>query len=190
MAFAHCSRGARLVTGRTQPLRSSRARPAASERGLPVHEKTRDQVRRALEAAGNLFIESERGRGIMLLNEAAGSSLRRPSRARWRRDFGDGLGAKAGSMIVLAAPYEVTDTSVDSQMISLKSAGADVFVDITIAKFAAQAARKAAEMGWKPVHICDQGVVPFALKSDELANAKGVLSSSWLKDVYDPIWNA
>ena len=41
-----------------------------SERGLPVHEGTRDQVRRALEAAGILFVESDRGRGIMLLNEA------------------------------------------------------------------------------------------------------------------------
>ena len=43
-----------------------------SERGLPVHESTRDQLRRALEAAGILFIQSDRGCGVMLLNEAAG----------------------------------------------------------------------------------------------------------------------
>jgi hypothetical protein len=42
-----------------------------SERGLPVHESTRDQVRRSLEAAGVLFIDSDRGRGVMLLNESA-----------------------------------------------------------------------------------------------------------------------
>ena len=40
-----------------------------SERGLPVQESTRDQVRRALEAAGVLFVDSDRGRGVMLLNE-------------------------------------------------------------------------------------------------------------------------
>ncbi len=54
-----------------------------SERGLPVHETTGDQVRRALEAAGILFIESDRGRGVMLLKEAAGAS-QRPSRGRSR----------------------------------------------------------------------------------------------------------
>ena len=53
-----------------------------SERGLPVHEGTRDQVRRALEAAGILFVESDRGRGIMLLNEAPASSAGKASRAR------------------------------------------------------------------------------------------------------------
>ena len=53
-----------------------------SERGLPVHEGTRDQVRRALEAVGILFVESDRGHGVMLLNEAAASSARRASRAR------------------------------------------------------------------------------------------------------------
>ena len=42
-----------------------------SERGLPVHESTREQVQRALEAAGILFVESDRGRGVMLLNDAA-----------------------------------------------------------------------------------------------------------------------
>ena len=41
-----------------------------SERGLPVHEKTRDQVQRALEAVGIVFMESDRGRGVMLVTEA------------------------------------------------------------------------------------------------------------------------
>jgi hypothetical protein len=53
-----------------------------SERGLPVHEGTRDQVRRALEAAGVLFVESDRGRGVMLLNEALANSAGRASRVR------------------------------------------------------------------------------------------------------------
>ena len=53
-----------------------------SERGLSVHESTRDQVRRALEAAGILFVESDRGRGVMLLNEALHSLAPRTSRVR------------------------------------------------------------------------------------------------------------
>jgi hypothetical protein len=53
-----------------------------SERGLSVHESTRDQVRRALEAAGILFVESDRGRGVMLLNEAPRSPVPRMSRVR------------------------------------------------------------------------------------------------------------
>ena len=53
-----------------------------SERGLPTHESTRDQVRRALEAAGVLFMESDRGRGVMLLNEAALEPVKPTSRNR------------------------------------------------------------------------------------------------------------
>jgi hypothetical protein len=49
-------------------------KPLESERGLPVHESTRDQVQRALEAAGILFVESDRGRGVLLLNETAARS--------------------------------------------------------------------------------------------------------------------
>src|SRR5438309_11062460 len=62
----------------------------------------------------------------------------------------DGLGDKAKSMIVVEAPYETTDPTVDSQIISMKSAGADVFVDTGIPKFAPQAIRKAVEIDWTP----------------------------------------
>ncbi len=64
----------------------------------------------------------------------------------------DGLGAKA-DMIILAAAYETTDPTIDSQVIAMKAAGADVFVNTAIPKFAAQAIRKAAEIEWKPLHI-------------------------------------
>jgi branched-chain amino acid transport system substrate-binding protein len=62
----------------------------------------------------------------------------------------DGLGAKAESMIVMAAPYEVADPTVDSQMVGLKSAGVEVLVEIAIPKFELQATLKAAEIGWTP----------------------------------------
>ena len=56
-------------------------------------------------------------------------------------------------MIVAEAPYEVTDPTISSQIVNLKTAGADLLYDITIAKFATQAIKKAAEISWKPVHI-------------------------------------
>ena len=65
----------------------------------------------------------------------------------------DGLGDKAKTMIVSEAPYEITDPTVDSQIVSLKASGADVFFNVTTPKFAAQAIKKAAEIGWKPVHL-------------------------------------
>src|SRR5258706_7397533 len=63
----------------------------------------------------------------------------------------DGLGAKA-TMIVKEVSYEVTDPTVDSQIVQLQSSGADVFFNITTPKFGAQAIRKAFDSGWKPVH--------------------------------------
>jgi len=64
----------------------------------------------------------------------------------------DGLGDKAKSMIVAEASYEVSDPTVDSQIVQLQSSGANVFFNITTPKFAAQAIRKAYDIGWKPVH--------------------------------------
>src|SRR5690606_1114257 len=66
--------------------------------------------------------------------------------------FKEGLGDKYGKMVVAEISYEVTDPTIDSQMVSLKASGADTFFNITTPKFAAQAIRKAAEIGWKPDH--------------------------------------
>ncbi len=66
--------------------------------------------------------------------------------------FKEGLGKDNEKMIVQFSTYEVTDPTVDSQMIQLKNSGATVFFNITTPKFAAQAIKKAAEIGWKPVH--------------------------------------
>ncbi len=80
-------RAARALLNWTQEMLAEKAVVALTalkrleaERGLPVHETTRDQVRRALEAAGIVFMESDRGRGVMLLSEPAGASTQRPSR--------------------------------------------------------------------------------------------------------------
>ena len=101
----------------------------------------------------------------------------------------DGLGDKA-KMIILAAPYETTDPTIDSQIISMKAAGADVFVNTGIPKFAAQAIRKAAEIEWKPLHIVSSvgNSVSAALKPAGLQNAKGIVSDFYIKDPTDPQW--
>ena len=64
----------------------------------------------------------------------------------------DGLGANA-SMIVAEESYETTEPTIDSHIVKLKASGADVFVNLSIPKFAAQAIKKNAEIEWKPLHF-------------------------------------
>ncbi|MBV9378196.1 MAG: ABC transporter substrate-binding protein [Alphaproteobacteria bacterium] len=102
----------------------------------------------------------------------------------------DGLGDKAKSTIVVEASYETTDPTIDSQIIGMKSAGVDVFVNTAIPKFAAQAIRKAVELEWKPLHILS-GIgnsVAATLKPAGLENAKDIVSDFFLKDPTDPQW--
>jgi branched-chain amino acid transport system substrate-binding protein len=102
----------------------------------------------------------------------------------------DGLGANAAQMIVSELPYEVADPTVDSQIVTLKSRGADVFFNVTTPKFAAQAIRKAAEIGWQPVHLLNNvsNSVGSVLKPACLEASKGILSTGYIKDYTDPTW--
>jgi len=102
----------------------------------------------------------------------------------------DGLGAKAATMIISEQPYETSDPTVDSQVINLKASGADVFFNVTTPKFAAQAIRKAAEIGWKPLHLLNNvsNSVGSVLKPAGLENANGVVSTAYYKDPTDPTW--
>jgi ABC-type branched-subunit amino acid transport system substrate-binding protein len=101
----------------------------------------------------------------------------------------DGLGSKA-SMIVAEAPYEVSEPTVDSQIVKLKASGADVFINIATPKFAAQAIRKVGELGWQPLHIVNNvsNSVGAVLKPAGFENAKGILSTAYIKDATDPTW--
>jgi len=102
----------------------------------------------------------------------------------------DGLGAKAVTMIVSEQPYETSDPTVDSQIINLKASGADIFFNVTTPKFAAQAIRKAHEIGWKPVHLLNNvsNSVGSVLKPAGFDAAKDVLTTSYYKDPTDPTW--
>jgi ABC-type branched-subunit amino acid transport system substrate-binding protein len=98
----------------------------------------------------------------------------------------DGLGART-TMIVAEMPYETGDPTVDSQIVGLKASGADIFVNITTPKFAAQAIKKVAELGWRPVHILNNvaGSIGSVLKPAGLENSKGILSTAYLQDPTD-----
>ena len=102
----------------------------------------------------------------------------------------DALGAKAASMIVAEKSYELSDPTVDSQMVTLKSSGADLFYNITTPKFGAQAIKKAAELDWKPVQILDINATPVSqtLIPAGVENAKGIISVNYGKDPLDPQW--
>jgi len=103
----------------------------------------------------------------------------------------DGLGAKAASMIVAEESYETTEPSIDSHIVKLKATGADVFMDITTPKFAAQAIKKAAEIEWKALHILNNvsASVGSVIKPAGYENSQGIISAAYLKDVSDPQWD-
>jgi len=102
----------------------------------------------------------------------------------------DGLGQKAASMIVAEDTYEVTEPTIDSHIVRLKASGADVFVNITTPKFAAQAIKKNAELGWKPLHFLNNvsASIGSVIKPAGFENSQGIISSQYLKDPTDPQW--
>ena len=101
-----------------------------------------------------------------------------------------GLGDKAASMIVAEASYEVSDPTIDSQILKIKSAGADLFFSASTPKQAAQAIKKIAELDWHPVHILDINAtsVGAVMKPAGLEASKGVISVNYGKDPLDPTW--
>ena len=101
-----------------------------------------------------------------------------------------GLGDKAAKMIVAEASYEVSDPTIDSQILKIKDAGADLFFSATTPKQAAQAIEKINELGWKPVHILDINAtsVGAVMKPAGLEASKGVISVNYGKDPLDPSW--
>ena len=106
------------------------------------------------------------------------------------KGFEDGLGDKAKSMIVSKLTYEVTDPTIDSQLLSLKAAGADTFFNITTPKFAAQAIKKMADIGWKPQHYLNSvsSSVSAVMQPAGLENGTGIFTSQYIKDPTDPQW--
>jgi len=121
--------------------------------------------------------------GILYQNDDSGRD--------YLKGLKDGLGPEATKrMIVAEVPYDPSDPTVDSQVVALKTIGADIFFDEASPKFAAQAIRKAAEIGWKPTLFLASisNSVGSVLKPAGLENSKGILSSNYIKDPTDPTW--
>jgi branched-chain amino acid transport system substrate-binding protein len=102
----------------------------------------------------------------------------------------DGLGDKAAKMIVSEVSYEVTDPTIDSQIVTLKASGADTFFNVTTPKFAAQAVRKVYDIGWKPLHILNQvsSSVGAVLMPAGLEKSVGLITANYFKDPLDTQW--
>jgi branched-chain amino acid transport system substrate-binding protein len=102
----------------------------------------------------------------------------------------DGLSAKAGSMIVAEESYETSEPTIDNHIVKLKATGADVFMNITTPKFAAQAIKKNGEIGWKPLHFLNNvsASVGSVMKPAGYENGQDIISADYLKDVSDPQW--
>jgi len=102
----------------------------------------------------------------------------------------DGLGSKSASMIVGEESYETDTPTIDSHVVALKSKGADVFISITTAKFAAQSIKKVAELGWKPLFILNSvgASIGTVMKPAGLENGQDIISTAYSKDPTDSKW--
>ena len=102
----------------------------------------------------------------------------------------ESLGDRAKQMIVSEVSFEVTDPTVDQQIVAIKGSGADVFVSFAAGKMSALAIRKTYDIGWKPVLIVPIGgsAKGTILEPAGLQKAVGLISGSWLKDPSDPQW--
>jgi branched-chain amino acid transport system substrate-binding protein len=106
------------------------------------------------------------------------------------KGFEDGLGESAKKLIVMKQSYEVTDPTIDSQIVNLKASGANVFFNITIPKFAVQAIKKAHDIGWKPVHFLNNvsSSLGTVIKPAGLEASRGLITALYMKEVTDPQW--
>lgn len=102
----------------------------------------------------------------------------------------DIFGDKASKLIIAEESYENSEPTIDSHIVKLKGTNADVFVNISTPKFAAQAIKKMHEIGWKPMHLMTDVSISIGavMKPAGLDASEGVLSAGYLKDASDPQW--
>jgi branched-chain amino acid transport system substrate-binding protein len=119
--------------------------------------------------------------GVLMQNDDYGKD--------YLNGFKTGLGRDTDK-IVQVATYEITDPTVDSQVIQLKNSGANVFFNVTTPKFAAQAIRRAAAIGWKPLHYLNNvsTSVGAVMRPAGFEASQGIITSAYLKDATDPQW--
>jgi branched-chain amino acid transport system substrate-binding protein len=106
--------------------------------------------------------------------------------------FKAALGSNASAIIVAEAAYDITEPTIDSQILALKASGADTLFHASNARFAAQAIRKAHEVGWKVQHVLLSGVsgISAVLRPAGLEASTGAVTAFWLKSPEDTVWDA
>jgi branched-chain amino acid transport system substrate-binding protein len=106
------------------------------------------------------------------------------------KGFKDGLGEAGRKLVVLEQTYEVTDPTIDSQIVNLKASGANVFFNISIPKFAVQAIKKSHDIGWKPLHLLNNvsSSLSTVLKPAGLDASRGLITALYMKEITDPQW--
>ena len=121
--------------------------------------------------------------GILMQNDDFGKD--------YFEGFKEGLGKDNAKLIAKLATYEVTDPTVESQIIQLKDSGANVFFNIATPKFAAQAIRKAADIGWKPAQYLTNvsASVAAVMKPAGFEDGQGIITAAYLKDPTDKQWD-
>ncbi len=120
--------------------------------------------------------------GVLYQNDEQGKD--------YLRGLREGLGSRFGALLINEQSYELTDSTVDSQLVTLKASGADVLLNFSTPKFGAQAIRKVFDMGWKPLHIVGfpASAIKAVLQPAGLEKSVGLISSFVSKDPADPQW--
>jgi ABC-type branched-subunit amino acid transport system substrate-binding protein len=120
--------------------------------------------------------------GILYQNDDFGRDFLGP--------FKDELAKAGGTAKVIAeVTYDLTDPTIDSQLINLAKSGADVFYNITTGKATSQSIRKVVELGWKPLQLLSAGSTGRSiLEAAGLENAKGIVSIAYGKDIGSPLY--
>ena len=100
------------------------------------------------------------------------------------------LGERAKTQLVAVQSYEITDATIDSQMVALHASGADTFVNVSSPKFAAQSIRKVWDLGWKPLHLLSyiSASVAAVMQPAGVERGIGIISTTYFKDPTDPQW--
>lgn len=120
--------------------------------------------------------------GILYQNDDFGRDFLGP----FKKVLAD-AGGKA--KVVMEQTYDLTDPTIDSQIVNLSKSGADVFYNITTGKFTSQSIRKVAEVGWKPLQLLSAGSTGRSILSAAgFENAKNIVAIRYAKDAGVPRW--
>ncbi|HKS20684.1 MAG TPA: ABC transporter substrate-binding protein [Bradyrhizobium sp.] len=106
--------------------------------------------------------------------------------------FERALGPEASKLIVIRTNYQAADPTVESQIVSMKASGANVLLDASSPKFAAQAIKRMGEIGWTPMHLLasPSAQIDTVFRPAGLEASKGIISATFLKDPASPALKA